>query len=267
VTFSRLIIGLVFVTAALRADPGDDVRAAFDALRHASGYAWETTARQSWREYPERPTPPELAEHTPTVEVQGKEGGGFTEVTLLPSKTALEVPVTALIKSSVEALANTPIGWMTRQEMRDSPRRGETVPIEGKPVKLFRYFSVAAKASNVESPSEELVGLIADIKSFEETPSGIVGHMRTVSAQMLAERGPGAIHSADEIQGTVLFRLHDGNLASYEVKLVSEVPRVGRDPIRSTTRWTTTISSIGSTTVSPPYDVVKRFEQLAKETH
>src|SRR4051812_48864018 len=112
-----LIAALGFVASAL-AEPMEDVRSAVAALRAASSYAWETTARQTWREYPDYATPPDLADRTPVVEVKGKSANGYTEVTLLPSKTTLEVPVRALIHSSVEALADTPIGWMTRQEMR-----------------------------------------------------------------------------------------------------------------------------------------------------
>jgi hypothetical protein len=226
-----LIVALGFVASAL-AEPMEDVRAAVAALRSASGYAWETTARQTWREYPDYATPPDLAERTPVVEVKGKSSNGYTEVTLMPSKTALDVPVRALIHSSVEALAETPIGWMTRQEMRDSPRRGETVKVEGKSIRLFRFFAVATRASNLESPAEELTGLLSDLKSCAEGEGGIVGQMKSVSAGMLQERGPGAVNSADDIHGTILFKIRDGVLTGYEVRLVSEIPRAGRDPIK-----------------------------------
>src|SRR5204863_8861614 len=129
---------------------------------------------------------------------------GLYQVTLQPAKAALEVPVTAIVKSSVEALADTPIGWMTRQEMRDSPRRGETVKVDGKSIRLFRFFAVATRASNIESPLDELTGLLSDLKSCAEAEGGIVGQMKSVSAGMLQERGPGAVNSADDIHGTIL---------------------------------------------------------------
>jgi hypothetical protein len=258
-------LALAAVAAPAWADPMEDLRAAVDTLREAKTFAWETTARQTWREYPDYATPPDLADRTAAIEVSGKVGNGFYQVTLLPSKTTLEVPVTAIVKSSIEALADTPIGWMTRQEMRDSPRRGETVKIEGKSIRLFRFFAVATRASNVESPLDELVGLLADLKSVEAAPGGIVGHMKAVNAGMLQERGPGAINSADDIRGSIFFRVRDGRLVSYEVRLMSEIPRVGRDPIKSTSRWTTTISSVGSASVLVPYEARKRFDALAEE--
>jgi hypothetical protein len=263
----KRLVFLLFaaLAAGARAEPMEDVRAAAAALRSANSYAWETTARQTWREYPDYATPPDLAERTAVVEVKGKSGNGYAEVTLMPSKTALDVPVKALIHSSVEALADTPIGWMTRQEMRDSPRRGETVKVDGKSIRLFRFFAVATRASNLESPVEELTGLLSDLKSCAEAEGGIVGQMKSVSAGMLQERGPGAVNSADDIHGTILFKIRDGVLTGYEVRLVSEIPRAGRDPIKSTTRWTTTLSSIGSTSVSVPYEAEKKFKALAAE--
>jgi hypothetical protein len=255
-------LGLV---ASTLAEPLDDVRAAVAALRNASGYSWETMARQTWREYPDYARPKELAPGDPAVEVKGRSGGGYVEILLQPSKSALDVPVRAIVRSSVEALAETPIGWMTRQEMRDSPRRGESAAVDGKSIRLFRFFSVATRATNIESPVEELTGLLSDLKSAEATSEGIVGQMKSVSAGMLQERGPGAVNSADDIRGSIVFKIRDGVLASYEVRLVSEIPRAGREPIKSTTRWTTTISSVGVAYVSVPYEAGRKFQELRAE--
>lgn len=243
----------------------EDVRAAVDALRAASGYAWETTARQTWREYPDYATPPELAARAPVVEARGRSSNGYLEIILQPSKATLEVPVRAIVRSSVEALADTPIGWLTRQEMRDSPRRGETVKVDEHSIRLFRFFSVATRASNLDSPLDELTGLLSDLKSAEPTEGGILGLMKSVSAGMLQERGPGAVNSADDIHGSILFKIRDGVLTGYEVRLVSEIPRAGREPIKSTTRWTTTISSIGTASVSVPYEAERKFKALRAE--
>jgi hypothetical protein len=249
----------------LRADPKDDAQAAIAGLREASGFSWTTTARQNVREYPDYKRPDDLGEPATIVEVEGKSGaGGWLEVTLPPSKATGEVPVRALIKSSVEAVADTPLGWMTRQEMRDSPRRGESAKVEDKTVRLARFFTAATKATNVESPLDDLMGLLSDIQTYEETTGGVVGRLRPIAAAMLQERS-GNSGSAGDTTGTVLFQIRDGVLRAYAVKLVTEIPRRDREPIKSITRWATSFSAIGATSVSPPAEVVRKFEKMKEE--
>ncbi len=258
-----LVLAVCGGVAAASAEPKDDVLAAIQALRDASGFAWATTARQSTREYPDYKRPDDLGEPATVIEVEGKSSGGWLEVTVPPSKSTAEVPVRALIKSSVEAVADTPLGWMTRQEMRDSPRRGETAQVDGKTVRLARLFSAGTKATNVESPLEDLHDLTFAIESYEESPEGIVGQLKPVVAALLLERGGGS--GAGDTKGTVLFQVRDGVLRAYAVKIVTEIPRVDREPIKAITRWATSFSAIGSTSVSPPSEVVRKFEKAAAE--
>lgn len=250
--------------AAAFAQAEATVRAAVDALRDASGYSWETTARQNATEYDDFAKATTRLEDQPrVVEVRGKTArDGLTEITLPPLRGGVPVPVTAFIQSSVEALARTPFGWMTRQEMRDSPRAGETVEIDGKRVHLQRFFAVARQATNVDAPHNVLRGLIADVDEFEEDGDTIVGRLHPGATAILREGGRRSAGTTGELVGKVVFRIREGVVEEYEVRFETEVPRVDRTPIRRVERWVTTLSGIGETVVDPPEEVLAKFDAM-----
>lgn len=254
----------LLLAATVFADPETDVREAVQALREQSGYAWETTPRiqETRRVNPGETGPPPRAR---TIAVRGEsQAGGYTHITLPPSRTTVDVPVSAYIKSSTAAVGETPLGWMTRQEIRDAPatERDRTVTFGGKSLRLYRCLAAAARATDVQTPLEEMLVVLADIGSFEATrPGEIVGRLRPGATQMLAgvanaRRGPG-------LEGLAIFRFRDGALVEFETRFESEAPATkSRAAGKNLTYWVTTFSAVGSTRVSPPASVVEKLERL-----
>lgn len=264
---AAVVLFLAVGASLAHANPESDVRAAVRRLREAEGYAWETTARQHATEiegFAQGST--RLEDQRRVVEVRGRTAaGGYTEIVLPPSAGGVSVPVRAFILSSVRAVAWTPLGWMTRQEMRDSPRRGETMEFEGERVPLSRLFAACTRATNVELPGDELLGLVADVDEFEAGAGESVGRLHPGAVAVLREGGRRAASMTGEVTGRVIFRIRDGVVHEYEVRLESEVPRAGRSPIRRVERWTTTVSEIGSVAVDPPGEVVEKLERAEEE--
>src|SRR5688572_8121593 len=158
---------LIFLPLTLVADPGDDLREAVTALSRTS-YAWETTTRQR---FSAEVAEPRLNPNAP-IEVQGKiDPDGYTQFTQLPSRE-LPVPVTAVLRDA-DVVAHTPLGWLRRGEMRQTPGADRDVAFEGKQVRLSRLFSAALKATALRPLTDNLFDLMADMKSFR-SESGLI---------------------------------------------------------------------------------------------
>ncbi len=252
----------LFAASALFADPEAEVRAAVAAWRNAAGYAWESTARATVTHVAGKAAP--VAR--PRVTVRGRSlRDGMTEVQTVP-RVRNEVPVTAYIKSSTAAVAGTPVGWMTRQEMRDSPEShpDRTVQIEGKPVRLHRFFAAAIEATRVVTPIEEVLALLGDIGAFEEgEPGEIVGRLKPRAAEMLHGNARSLRPEAD-FKGSVIFRLRDGLPVDYEIRFESITPATARRPeSRAVTSWKITFNEMGTATVELPPEAATRLEELS----
>lgn len=245
---------LILFPLTLGADPGDDLREAVTALSRTS-FAWETTTRQRFNgEVAE----PRLNPSAP-IEVKGRvDPEGYTEFTQMPSRE-LPVPVTAVLKQA-EVVAHTPIGWMRRTEMRQTPGPDREVTFEGKQVRLSRFFSVALKATAQRPLTDNLFDLMGDMKSFRNERGLIIAELRDKAVEQLWGDAPAK--RAPEIQGTVIFKFNEQGLAEYHLVLAIGFPNSRTRKVAWTMQqWTTRISGIGSTRVEPPEGAVKALER------
>ena len=254
--FQHPAIGLflIFLPLSLVADPAHDLREAVTALSRTS-YAWETTTRQRFNgEAAEPRLNPNAA-----IEVKGKiDPDGYTEFTQMPSRE-LPVPVTAVLKQA-EVVANTPIGWKRRTEMRQTPGPDREVTFDGKQVRLSRFFSVALKATALRPLTDNLFDLMGDMKSFRNESGLIIAELRDKAVEQLW--GDAQAKRAPEIQGTVIFKLNDQGLSEYHLVLAIGFPNSRTKKVAWTMQqWTTRISGIGSTRVEPPEGAIKALEQ------
>jgi hypothetical protein len=254
---------MVFLMAGLApalADPAADVRAALEALRRSS-FSWETTARQRFTEPTEGTNRGTAPATDPALEVKGRSGtDGTTEITLLASKSTVATPVTVFLKEG-GAVASTPLGWLTRGEIREilGTRRDETLPFEGNPVPLHRALTVAQRAMTTESALEQLLNLMVDVKAYREDDGDPVGELSERAVETLW--GDARAKSAPDIAGRVTFRIRDGVLTEYRVRLeISFPPPRSRPATRTVTQWTTRITALGTTTVMPPAEVARKLE-------
>jgi hypothetical protein len=250
-----LLIFAMLLPATAPADPAGDVRAAVEALGVTS-YAWETTARQKFNG---ETAEPRVNPNAP-LEVRGRfDPKTYIEITLLPSKEALTVPVTAVFRLG-DAVGHTPLGWMRRTEMRNVPPPDRTVDFEGQKVRLTRALSVALRATALRPPVDELFDLLDGAKSYRTTDGLILAELRDAVVEKLwndarAKRAP-------EIQGTVIFKLSEQGVTEYHVVLAIGFPNSRTKKIAwSMVQWSTRIKGIGSTTVEPPAGAVKRLEE------
>ena len=242
------------------ADPAADVRASLETLRRSS-FTWETTSRQRFTEPTEGTSPSAAPTTDPALEVTGRSGtDGTTEITLLPSKATIATAVTVFLKEG-GAVASTPLGWLTRGEVRESlgTRRDETLPFEGNSVRLHRALTVAQRAMTTESALEQLLNLMVDIKAYREDDGEPVGELGERAIESLW--GDARAKSAPDIAGRVTFRIRDGVLAGYRVRLeISFPPPRGRPATRTVTQWTTRITAVGTTTITLPAEVAQKLE-------
>jgi hypothetical protein len=252
--FPAFTLFLILLPLTLIADPGDDLRDAVTALSRTS-YAWETTTRQRFNA---EAAEPRLNPNAP-IEVRGRiDPDGYTEFTQLPSRE-LPVPVTAVLREA-DVVAHTPLGWMRRAEMRQTPGADREVTFAGKQIRLSRFFTVALKTTALRSLTDNLFDLMADMKSFRSESGLIITELKDKAVEQLW--GDAQAKRAPEIQGTVIFKFSEQGLAEYHLVLAIGFPNSRtRKTAWSMQQWTTRISGIGSTRVEPPEGAVKALEQ------
>lgn len=245
---------LILLPLTLVADPADDLREAVTALSRTS-YAWETTTRQR---FSAEVAEPRLNPNAP-IEVKGKiDPDGYAQFTQLPSRE-LPVPVTVVLREA-DVVAHTPLGWMRRTEMRQTPGADREVAFEGKQVRLSRFFSNALKATALRPLTDNLFDLMADMKSFRSESGLIIAELKDKAVEQLW--GDAQAKRAPEIQGTVIFKFNEQGLAEYHLVLAIGSPNSRtRKTAWSMQQWTTRISGIGTTRVEPPEGAVKALEQ------
>ena len=245
-----LALALVSFALTLRADPEDDVRRAVSELARHS-YAWETTVRQR---FSGETTEPRVNLNAP-VEVRGRvDPDGYAEVTLMPSRE-LAAPVTAVFRQG-EVVAHTPIGWLRRTEMRETPGQDRMVDFGGKQVRLSRMFKVALEVTARRRPTEELLDLIADLKSYRTSEGLVIAELRDQAVEKLW--GGSQAKRAPEIQGTVIFKISEAGLSACHLMIAIGFPNSTTKKIAwSMQQWSTRFTGIGSTAVEPPADAVK----------
>jgi hypothetical protein len=246
-------VALCPVTAL--ADPGRDVRTAVEALGVTS-YAWETTVRQRFKgETTEPRVNPNAA-----LETQGRfDPNSYLEITLLPSRETLPVPVTAFFKLG-DAVGQTPLGWLRRTEMRNVPGPDRTVEFQGKQVRLTRALSIGLRATALHAPVEDLLDMLDNVKSWRSSDGLVIGELRDAIVEKLwadpqAKRAP-------EIQGTVIFKFSEQGVSEYHFVLAIGFPNSRTKKVAwSMIQWSTRIKGIGATTVEPPADAVRKLEE------
>ncbi|HVS52852.1 MAG TPA: hypothetical protein VHD62_10910 [Opitutaceae bacterium] len=251
-----LVLFLVAGVAAACANPETEVRAALDALRRVS-FTWESTAHQRTTETGEDAKSAATADAA--IEVTGRSDRDLTEITLPPSKSAAAVPITILTKAGAAA-ADTPLGWLTRSELDEAlgTHRDEDVQFEGKSVRLRRCLTAAERAIAIPNPLDEAFGVLADIKAFHEGETGPVGELTERAIEKLW--GDARAKSAPEIAGTVTFRIEDGVLVEYRYRLEIAFPSSsGRPTRRNVVQWTTRLSDIGRTNISPSQAALEKL--------
>ncbi len=244
----------IFLPLTVLADPETDLREAVSALARTS-YAWETTTRQRFSGEATGSRPNSNA----ALEIQGKfDANGYTEITLLPSKE-FAAPVTAVLRMG-DVVTLTPLGWLRRTEIRQTPGPDRTVEFEGKQVRLTRASSVALKVSAYRPLTEDLFDLIADLKSFRDADGWTVADLPERTIEQLW--GGAQAKRAPEVKGTVSFKLSAEGLTEYQTTLSIGTPNSRTKKIAwSTQQWTTRISGIRSTSVHPPDAAVRALEK------
>jgi hypothetical protein len=248
-------VSLVLLPCVARADLAADVRNAVVALGNTS-YAWETTVRQK---FAGESTEPRLDLNGP-LEIKGRiDPDTFTEITLMPSKQALAVPVTAISRAG-DVVGKTPLGWMRRTEMRSVPPPDRMVDFEGTQVRLSHALSVALRATAMPKLTDDLLDLLDDLKSYKETSGLVMAEMRDAAIEKLW--GDPQAKRAPEVLGTVIFKLSEQGVTEYHIVLAIGFPNARtKKTAWSMQQWSTRIRGIGSTTVEPPAAAVTKLEE------
>jgi len=243
-----LILFLIVGVTVAGAEAESAVRAALRDLSRTS-YVWETTVRQRSSGEAAKLS---LSPNAP-LEVTGRtDPEGNTEVVLLPSRQTVDVPVKAVFKYG-DAVGHTPLGWLRRAEIREAQgaERDRTITFEGKPVRLSRSLTAALRAMALQTPAEEALDLIGDIKSYRVADGYVIGVLRDAAIERLWVE-PRA-KSAPEIMGNVIFKIVDGIPSEYHLLLAIGFPASkSRAVAWSVMQWTTRIRGAGTTVVEPP---------------
>ena len=249
-----LALLLVLFPLISRADPESEVRNAVSELARTS-YAWETTVPQRYSgETAERRLNPNAP-----VEVRGRvDPNSYTEITLMPSRE-LAAPLTAIFRMG-DVVAHTPLGWLRRTAMRETPGQNRMIEFGGKQVRLARVFNAALQVTSRRTPTEELFDLLADLKSYRSMEQLVIVELRDRTIEQLW--GDPQARRAPEIHGTVIFKLTDAGLSEYHLVIAIGFPNSRTKKVAwSMKQWSTRISGIGSTIVDPPPEAVKALEE------
>jgi hypothetical protein len=245
---------LFLPTMLMRAEGEAELREAVGALARSS-YTWETTTRQRFRAQAAEPRPDP---NTP-IAVRGEAGAeGLARITLEPSRE-LAVPVTAVFRYG-DVVAGTPLGWLRRPELRRAEADRE-VTFEGKPVRLSRVLGVALKASALRPLAEDLLDMIADLKSCRRGEGGLLlGELREKTIEEWW--GEAQAKRAPEVHGTVIFKLGPAGLAEYHVVLGIGFPDRRTQAVAWTMQqWSTRIRDIGTTAVAAPPGALEALDK------
>lgn len=236
---------LVLAPLALRADPETDIRDAVTALSRTS-YAWETTVRQR---FSSETREPRLNPNAP-LEVRGRtDPQSYTEITQLPTRE-LPVPVTAVFRGG-EVVGLTPAGWQRRTEMRPAPGADRTVAFGGQQVRASRVVAAALQVTARRPPNEDLLDLIADLKSYRSAQGLVVAELPDRTIERLW--GDARATRAPEVHGSVIFQLNAAGLSEYHIVLAIGFPNSRtKKTAWSIVQWSTRFSGLGATTVEPP---------------
>ncbi|MBL9212024.1 MAG: hypothetical protein JNL92_16320 [Opitutaceae bacterium] len=248
-----LTLCLLFALPALRADPEADVRDAVTALSRAS-YAWETTVRQR---FTSETREPRLNPNAP-IEVRGRtDPQTFTEITQLPTRD-LPVPVTAVFRGG-EVVGLTPAGWQRRTEMRPPAGADRPVAFGGQQVRAGRVFAAARQVTARRPPNEDLLDLLADLKSFRSVQGLVVAELPDRAIERLW--GDDRAKRAPDVHGSVIFQLSAAGLTEYHIVLAIGFPNSRtRKTDWSIVQWSTRFSGLGATVVEPPPGAVQALD-------
>jgi hypothetical protein len=253
--FSSCCLGLLLLTgfAIVRAEPEADVRAALRNLSRTS-YAWETTVRQrSSGDAAQLKLAPGAA-----IEVTGKtDPQGNTEVTLLGSRDAGGVPVKAVFRFG-DAVGYTPLGWLRRTEIHDSPGPDRFVDFDGQKVRLSKALAATLKAMALQTPGEEALDLIAEVKSWREADGLYIGDLRDAAIEKLWTED--RAKSAPELMGNLVLKIEAEVVTEYHLLLALGFPSRKQEMNWSVQQWTTRIKDAGSTVVDPPAAAVEKLK-------
>ena len=247
------VLGLLLAPLVLRADPEAQVRDAVTALARTS-HAWETTVRQR---FSSETREPRLNPNAP-IEVRGRtDPETFTEITQPPTRE-LPVSVTAVFRGG-EVVGLTPVGWQRRTEMRSTGSADHTVEFGGKQVRVSRVLAAALQVSARRPPSEDLLDLIADLKSYRSLQDLVVAELPDRAVERLW--GDAQAKRAPEIHGSVIFKLTGAGLTEYHLVLAIGFPNTRtKQTAWSIVQWSTRLSGHGATTVEPPVAAVQALD-------
>lgn len=252
-TALTFVLFLLLTPLALRAEPEADVRNAVTALARTS-HAWETTVRQR---FSSETREPRLNPNAP-IEVRGRtDPETFTEITQQPTRD-LPVPVTALFRGG-EVVGLTPAGWQRRTEMRSTGSADRTVEFGGKQVRASRMVAAALQVTARRPPTEDLLDLIADLKSYRSLQGLVVAELPDRAIERLW--GDAQAKRAPELHGSVIFKLTEAGLTEYHLVLAIGFPNSRtKQTAWSMVQWSTRFSGLGTTTVEPPAAAVQALD-------
>jgi hypothetical protein len=238
----------------IRAEGERELREAITSLAGAT-HAWETTSRQRFRG---ETTEPRVAANPP-VAVRGKfDPEGYIEITQLASRE-VPAPIAAVFLKG-DVVAHTPLGWLRRGELRQTPGPDREVLFEGGKVRLSRFLGSALKVTAMRPLLEEIFDLVADAKSFRQERGLVIAELRDQTIEKLW--GDAQATRAPELHGTVIFKLGPEGLSEYHVVLGIGFPNSRTKTIAwSMQQWSNRITGVGTTRVSPPSGAVQALKQ------
>lgn len=255
ISFPRWVVCAAVLGAAVRAEGEAELRAAVEALARSS-YAWETTARQRFKGTTTEPR----IDPNAAVEVSGEydPAGGWGRF-VLASTRELAVPVTAVTRAG-DVVALTPAGWVRRSALRPAADANRDVAFGGKTVRLARLHAAALKVSALRPFAEDLLDLVADLKSVRTVQGLILGELREKAIEQAW--GGAEARRAPEVHGTVIFKLGPDGLAEVHTVLGIGFPDTKAKSVAWTMQqWSTRVRGIGRTAVTVPEAAAEALER------
>ncbi len=250
-------LALLLVAGVSRAAEGMGEREARDAVRELARttYRWQATERQRVRS--ETAEPP-LA-RTPPVAVEGvKAADGLWQVSVR-SPRLVPVPVTVVFRDG-DAVAQTPSGWWRRAELRQPSGGDREVAVDGRKVRLTRVFAGALKAMEQRLPTEEILDLMPDIKTWRGLEGLVVGQLSEAAIEKLW--GDPEARRAPEVQGTVIFKFGDAGLAECHVALAIGFSNARTKATTWTVQqWSLRFTDVGAAQLDLPDEAVAALDR------